>query len=338
VIQATLCPECSTQVAEGLLSCPVCHRLVHGERLRQLALDAAAATERNDLSRALEAWREALTLLPPASEQAKTISQKLSALSDRVAASTVSGSSPRPTTSRSARGALTAAAAVALIVWKFKFVAVFLLTKAKFLLFGLTKASTLFSMVLAASVYWTIWGWWFAVGVIASIYVHEMGHVAALRRYGIPASAPMFVPGLGAIVRMHSRPHTPREDARVGLAGPLWGLGAVLATYGLYLWTGHELFSAVAKFSAWINLFNLIPVWQLDGSRGLAAIARPDRWLLALVVGVMWVISAEGLLVLILLLIVGRAWFENAPDERDTTALGQYAALVVSLTLLTKVG
>jgi hypothetical protein len=218
VIQATLCPECSTQVAEGLLSCPVCHRLVHGERLRQLALDAAAATERNDLSRALEAWREALTLLPPASEQAKTISQKLSALSDRVSASTVSGSSPRPTTSRSARGALTAAAAVALIVWKFKFVAVFLLTKAKFLLFGLTKASTLFSMVLAASVYWTIWGWWFAVGVIASIYVHEMGHVAALRRYGIPASAPMFVPGLGAIVRMHSRPHTPREDARVGLA------------------------------------------------------------------------------------------------------------------------
>jgi Zn-dependent protease len=335
VIQATLCPDCTTELADGLLSCPVCHRLVHGERLRQLAADAATATEAGDSSRALTAWREALALLPPTTEQARAISQKVSSLSAQVSVSPLLVSPSHSGPSRSVGGALTAAGAAALVLWKFKFVAVFLLTKAKFLVLGLTKASTFFSMLVTASVYWTIWGWWFAAGVIASIYVHEMGHVAALRRFGIPASAPMFVPGLGAFVRMHSRPHTPREDARVGLAGPLWGLGAVLAGYGLFLSTGHELFSAVAKFAAWLNLFNLIPVWHLDGSRGLAAITRGDRWLLALVVGLMWAISEEGLLVLILLVIAGRAWFEQPPVERDTTALAQFAALVVSLTLLT---
>ena len=61
----------------------------------------------------------------------------------------------------------------------------------------------------------------FGVGLIASIYVHEMGHVFALRLYGIRATAPMFVPGLGALVRLHQYPIDAREDARVGLAGPV---------------------------------------------------------------------------------------------------------------------
>ena len=63
---------------------------------------------------------------------------------------------------------------------KFKFALIFLLTKATLLLLGLTKASTFVSMLLSAGVYWTIWGWKFAVGVVLSIYVHQMGHVQAL--------------------------------------------------------------------------------------------------------------------------------------------------------------
>src|SRR2546430_4861243 len=78
-------------------------------------------------------------------------------------------------------------------------------------------------MLLSAGVYWTIWGWKFALGVVLSIYVHEMGHVQALQRYGIKATAPMFIPGVGAVVRLKQYPADRREDARVGLAGPLWG-------------------------------------------------------------------------------------------------------------------
>src|SRR3989454_12639768 len=81
-------------------------------------------------------------------------------------------------------------------------------------------------MLLSAGVYWAAWGWKFALGVVLSIYVHEMGHVQALQRYGIKATAPMFIPGVGAVVRLKQYPASPREDARVGLAGPLGGLGA----------------------------------------------------------------------------------------------------------------
>jgi len=92
-------------------------------------------------------------------------------------------------------------------------------------------------LLLSASLYWTIWGWKFALGVVLSIYIHEMGHVQALQRYGIKATAPMFIPGLGAVIRLKQYPADAREDARVGLAGPLWGLGA-LAAYVVYRATG----------------------------------------------------------------------------------------------------
>src|SRR5262249_21773650 len=155
--------------------------------------------------------------------------------------------------SKWAEGASAGAAGVgglALLLWKFKFVAILALGKAKFLLLGLAKASTFFSMILSLGVYWAAWGWKFAVGLIVSIYIHEMGHVAALRGFGIKASAPMFIPGLGAVVRMQQMPGDPRQDARVGLAGPIWGLGAAIAAALSYLISAWPIWWAIARVGA----------------------------------------------------------------------------------------
>jgi hypothetical protein len=73
-----------------------------------------------------------------------------------------------------------------------------LIGKLKFLLLGLSKLSTVASMFGFIAVYWAIHGWPLAVGIAASIYVHEMGHVAMLRQLGIRADAPLFIPGVGA--------------------------------------------------------------------------------------------------------------------------------------------
>src|SRR5205807_8136402 len=178
---------------------------------------------------------------------------------------------------------------------------VLILTKSKFLLLGLTKASTFLSMLLSAGVYFTMWGWQFAVGLVVSIYIHEMGHVQALNRYGIKATPPMFIPGFGALIRLRQYPTDAREDARVGLAGPIWGLGAALAALGVYLVTRAPIWAAIAHLGAFINLFNLVPVWQLDGARGFHALSRHQRWIAAAVIAAMWAATGEGLLVLLLL-------------------------------------
>jgi len=211
------------------------------------------------------------------------------------------------------------------------------ITKAKLLVLGLTKASTLLSMLLSMGVYWTLWGWKFAAGFVVSIYIHEMGHVQALTRYGIKATAPMFIPGVGAFIRLKQYPTDRREDARVGLAGPIWGAGAAVAAYGAYLATGAGIWGAIAHVGAYINLFNLLPVWQLDGGRGFRALTRPQRWIAVVVVGLAWLLTGEGLVVLLVVAGAAAAWFGDAAPEPDRTALLQYTWLVALLSLMTKI-
>ena len=285
-----------------------------------------------DPSTALAAWRQALDLLPTDSTQYHAVSARVLALS-RTVESQPAAAKPG---SRWGKGAAGLGALGALVA-KFKFAVVFLLTKAKLLLFGLTKAGTLFSMLLSAGVYWTLWGWKFAIGIVLSIYVHEMGHVQALQRYGIKATAPMFIPGLGAVIRLKQYPATPGEDARVGLAGPAWGLGASVAAYAVYLATNISVWGAIGHFGAWVNLFNLLPVWQLDGGRGFRALARLQRWLAAAVAAALYLATREGLLLLIALAAAASAGFSAAPKESDRTVLLEYTSLVIVLAALTRI-
>ena len=331
---ADTCTRCGTQVAAAVLSCPSCGALVHASRLRQLANDAEAATAAEDLSGALAAWREAIELLPPGTTQYDNVSRKIAALGNQAERADLPGSANRK--SRIIKGA-TGIGVILLLLFKFKSVILLLLTKGKFLLLGLSKSSTLFSMVLSLGVYWTAFGWKFALGLVLSIYVHEMGHVAMLRRYGIKSTAPMFIPGLGAMVRMQQYPHGPREDARVGLAGPIWGLGAALITYVVYLATGWESWAAIARVAAWINLFNLVPVWQLDGSRGFASLVRPHRWIATAAIALAWVLSQEGLLLLLLIAAVFRSFGRQVPERNDVLILIQYVGLVLAFAWMTTI-
>src|SRR6266550_8254955 len=292
--QPLACPQCGTQIAPALLACPSCHRLVHSDALKRLAAEAERSAQAGDMSAALVAWRQALEFLPPDSTQHTAVSARILELSRAL------DSGPAATKHGSPWGKGAAGVgAVGALLAKFKFVLLFVLTKAKFLLLGLTKGGTFLSMLLSAGLYWTIWGWKFAFGLVLSIYIHEMGHVQALQRYGIKATAPMFIPGIGAVIRLKQYPAGPREDARVGLAGPLWGLAAALAAYVVYRATGIGVWGAIAHFGAWVNLFNLVPVWQLDGARGFRSLTRYQRWIAVAVIAVMWGATSEGLLALL---------------------------------------
>ena len=334
------CPDCGTELSPALLACPRCHRLVHKERLKQLAAEATAAADAGDAGGAMALWREALALLPPESAQYATVAAKVEELSRQADAMGLAGlRRPAPRHGSGFGKAAGVAGAVALLFWKFKFIAVFLLTKAKLLIFGFTKLSTLFSMALSIGVYWVAFGWKFALGLVLSIYVHEMGHVAMLLRYGMKASAPMFIPGLGALIMLRQHPQNPREDARIGLAGPTWGLAAAVVCWGVSLLTGWPSWAAIAKVGAWLNLFNLLPVWQLDGSRGFRALSNFQRWTVVATMALMFVAAHEGLLAIIGLVAATRAVAEwkKAPPEGDSGAFYQFVSLIVALALMSEI-
>jgi len=297
---------------------------VHAETLARLAAGAETSEAAGRRDEALGLWRQALELLPADAPQLPTVRQRIAGLAKNASAPDFK------------KRFGTVLGGLLLVLWKLKVVVVLLLTKAKFLLFGLGKLSTLLSMLAAAGVYWSLWGWKFALGIVGSIYVHEMGHVSALRRYGIQASAPMFIPGIGALIRLRQHPATVAEDARVGLAGPIRGLGAALAAYAVYLATRSPIWGAIAHFGAWVNLFNLLPFWQLDGGRGFRALTRRERWLATAALAATWLLTSEPLLVLLALAGAANA-LGAAPEEPDTGAFGMYVGLALSLALLARV-
>jgi len=327
------CPRCGAEVAPTLLSCPKCSALVYGAELTRLAAEAEGETANGDRHRALELWREALALLPQGCSQHRAVTAKVTALVEGAGVGeTQAPASSKPPRERKKKGALGAiagtVAAAGLLIWKLKFVGVFLLTKGKLLLLGLTKASTFLSMFLALGVYWAVFGWKFALGLVLSIYVHEMGHVASLQRFGIKASAPTFVPGFGAFVRLKQHPATVGEDARVGLAGPIAGVACALFALAVGHLADWPAWIAIARVGAWINLFNLLPVWQLDGGRAWNALSKRYRWYAVGAIALAWVLSSEAMLILLLIAGIARAATGRAPEKPDKVALWQYMILV----------
>jgi Zn-dependent protease len=331
VPQSVRCDECGSDVAASLLVCPGCHRLVHSSQLNRLKADAEAAAAARDSAAELAAWRSAAALLPGGSRQAIAVGEKIDALTRAGGASSRAPEEMPKTGIWKWIGGL---GPIGVLIWKLKFLVIALATKGKLLVLGLTKASTFFSMLLAFGVYWTAWGMWFAAGLVISIYIHEMGHVAALRRYGIPASAPMFIPGVGAIVRLRAQRLAPHEDARIGLAGPMWGLGAAGAAFAAARLGGGPMYAAIAHTGAWLNLFNLLPVWQLDGNRGFAALAGMQRWIIVLMFAAGWMITRDGLFVLLIAAAAFRAFDRHAPIAGDRGALAQFGFLIAALSII----
>src|SRR5689334_353011 len=145
-----------------------------------------------------------------------------------------------------------------------------LISKGKALFLTLIKlkaVTTLGTMFISIAAYALAFGWPFAVGFVLLLFVHEMGHVIQLRREGVEASAPMFIPFLGAAVGMKRLPDDAAAEARVGLAGPILGSAGCLAPLALYAATGNHLFQALAFTGFFLNLINLVPVLPLDGGR-----------------------------------------------------------------------
>jgi Zn-dependent protease len=329
---AAYCAKCGSHVAPALLACPGCGVLVHLTMLNEIAARAEGAETAGDLTAALAHWREALELLPPGAPQYAPIHERIAGLSERVTNREPNASAvPAPAAGvRHAWKNGGVAAALVAVVLKFKTLLLIVLTKGKLLLLGFTKLPTLLSMAAYGGYYWTRWGWPLALGFLLALYVHEMGHVIVLRRYGVKVGAPIFIPGFGAFVMLKQVLNNPRENARTGLAGPLYGLAATLLAYGAYLATGRTTLGAIAALSGVINAANLLPVWVLDGGRGFATLTRRERWIAAGGVAAIAVLFHAPLL-LMLACVCGAVALIGRPSERsDPEMLGLYLLLVAA--------
>jgi Zn-dependent protease len=202
---------------------------------------------------------------------------------------------------------------------------VFLASKGKGLLLAVTKikaVTTLGTMFVSIAAYALAFGWPFAVGFVLLLFIHEMGHVIQLRREGVEASAPIFIPFLGAVIAAKSLGKDAAAEARVGLAGPILGTIGTLIPLAVWLATGSDLWRALAYVGFFLNLINLLPVLPLDGGRAMAVLG-PKVWIAGILIAIAVAVIFLGPIMLLIIAILGGPElyhrFKNRHSEESRT-------------------
>jgi Zn-dependent protease len=206
--------------------------------------------------------------------------------------------------------------AVLFAIWKLKFIFVAIF---KFKLFTVAG-----SMLVSIGAYALLWGWQFAIGFVVLLLIHELGHVFEAKRQGLPVSAPMFIPFLGALIVLKELPDNAWNEAKVAIAGPIvGGLGAA-AVWGIGEAIDSELLVALAFTGFFLNLFNLAPISPLDGGRIVAAI-HPALWVVGLVLLLVLTIVAPNPILIGILVLGGFEFWSRVRHWRDPESRAYYA-------------
>jgi Zn-dependent protease len=315
------CPSCSHWLPEGTLACPDCQTLTYGVYLSQLATSAQQLEQEQKWVEARERWKSALRWLPEDAPQTETVRQYIAQIDARLKSAE---DQKAKWTKR-----LGPFAPIALFLMKIKS-AIFLLFKLKFLL----------SFLAFFGIYWMLFGWKFAAGFIVCLFIHEMGHYVALKRRGLKADLPVFVPMMGAYVRWYSQGVSLEDLATISLAGPFAGLLAAFACYGLFVATHAPIFMVLVYVGAWINFLNLFPLLGLDGAQATFALSRLQRGLIASTCIVLFGLSitngdlfGPSTLWIFLIVGLGMAWrcFTHEPEKPSTKTFLYFQALVLIL-------
>ena len=316
------CPNCSHWLPDGTLACPDCQTLTYGRFLSELAGSAQQMEQEGRWQEARERWNSTLQWLPGDTQQAASIQQHIAGIDTRL-------NKEQTQRDRWTRR-----------LGPFAPIALFLL-KAKSAVFLLFKLKFFFGLITFFGLYWAMFGFKFALGFTACIFIHEMGHFVEVKRRGLRADLPMFFPGLGAYVRWYNQGVSREGLAAIALTGPLFGLAAALACFGLYEYTHSSLMLVLANVGAWINVFNLMPlmIFGLDGAQASYALTGLQRMLIAATCVVFFVLTygngnPQWVLLAVGLMMGWRSLAKDVPEKQETKSFAYFLGLVLALGML----
>ena len=308
------CPRCSHELPIGALVCDKCHALVHARELERLAAEAKAMEAKNELREARQHWLMSLPLLPQGSKQAIWVRDhalELDLAADR---------QQSPESENKWAQKLGPVGPIAIV-----------LAKSKAVLAAIFKLKFLLSFAAFFSLYWALYGAAFGLGFAALILIHEMGHFIDIKRRGLPADMPVFLPGFGAYVRWRALGVPVQTRAAVSLAGPLAGTIAAVAC-GIMWWkTGSGIWAALARSGAWLNILNLIPVWSLDGGQAALALSKLERIGLLTLCLALWLILGENIFFLVAIGAAYRIFTKDLPPNPSLAISAYFAGVLVCL-------
>ena len=291
---------------------------MHATQLEIISSEASALEGRGDFRGARNKWLEAVPLVPPDTQQAEWIKKHAHDLLN----SALDTETPPAGENKWAKR-LGPLAPIAIV-----------LAKSKALLAAVFKLKFLFSFFAFLGFYWSFYGLKFGVAFAVLILIHEMGHLIDIKRRGLPAEMPVFLPGLGAYVEWNAIGVSLETRAAVSLAGPVAGCIAGIGCVFLWWYTGNNLWAGLARVGAFLNVLNLIPIWVLDGGGAVAALGKLERSLLLALALALWLILGEGAFFLVAAGAGWRLFTKDMPVNASRSVAASYFVVMLFLGLV----
>jgi Zn-dependent protease len=315
------CKNCSRELTPGALVCDHCHTLVHSAELEGLAAEAKTRERLGEGQLARESWRKALALLPPTSKQAEWIRQHVQELAatEGEGNATHTGNQPRADVFATGQAAVSTRQTNPPRTARL-------------------QLTSLLSFAAFVVIYSAASGIKFGVGFAVLILIHEMGHFIDIKRRGLPADMPVFLPGLGAYVRWQALGVPLETRAAVSLAGPLAGFFASVACALIWWHTHDSQWAELARAGAILNLLNLVPVWVLDGGQAALALSKMERIILLVTSLVFAIVLGERIFFVVALGAGYQVFFAGQLPARPSPAtLIYFVAVIAALGLIIRI-
>jgi len=197
------------------------------------------------------------------------------------------------------------------------------------LLFKLLKSAKVIKVALAGGAFagWSLlYSWQFAFVLIGTIVFHEYGHLRAMRYAGMKTKGMYLIPFVGGVA-IGERAKTQWQEVYISMMGPVFGLFMSVLFYLAYLLTENNFIGLTASISALINIFNLLPIYPLDGGHVLKAMvfSKKNRWafigLIAFSIASFMLFSQLGLYFLCFFIVLGvvdlaGSWHEFSTEQK----------------------
>ncbi|RUV31663.1 MAG: CBS domain-containing protein [Mesorhizobium sp.] len=187
----------------------------------------------------------------------------------------------------------------------------------------------------------------FIIAVFACVVLHEFGHIAAARYFGIGTPDITLFP-IGGVARLERMPEEPGQEFVIAVAGPLVNVAIAALIFallggaaGVEQMAGIEdprmnFLARLAGVNVFLVLFNMIPAFPMDGGRILrAALAARLSWSRATQIaatigqGLAFVFGFVGLFYNPLLIFIGIFVYLAAAAEAQNAQIREVATSVL---------
>jgi stage IV sporulation protein FB len=167
----------------------------------------------------------------------------------------------------------------------------------------------------------------YIAAITVAVLIHEMGHWIAMKVFNYSNVKIFFIPFIGAITSGKKQEVSQKQLSIIILAGPIPGIIIGMILFYLNERLHNDTLKMLSNCFLLLNLFNLLPIYPLDGGRLMETLFIKQNYYIRLVFGIISIVLLAAFFValssimVIVPIFMGIELYNESKNQRIRTIL-----------------